>query len=45
MIASNVDPFPAADLDTNRNGRLSDTQRKRLKAWRARAVRTSSSWR
>ena len=30
MIASNVDPFTAADLDTNRNGRLSDTQRKRL---------------
>jgi membrane protein implicated in regulation of membrane protease activity len=30
MIASNVDPFPAADLDTNRNGRLTDTQRKRL---------------
>ena len=30
MIASNVDPFPAADLDTNRSGRLTDTQRKRL---------------
>lgn len=27
MIASNVDPFPAADLDTNRSGRLSDAQR------------------
>jgi hypothetical protein len=31
MIASNVDPFPAADLDTNRSGRLSDSQRSRLK--------------
>lgn len=30
MIASNIDPFPAADLETNRNGRLSDTQRTRL---------------
>jgi hypothetical protein len=31
MIASNIDPFPAADLDTNRSGRLSDPQRKRLR--------------
>jgi hypothetical protein len=31
MIASNVDPFPAADLETNRSGRLSDAQRKRLR--------------
>jgi len=30
MIASDIDPFPAADLETNRNGRLSETQRTRL---------------
>jgi hypothetical protein len=27
MIASNDDPFPAADLETNRSGRLTDAQR------------------
>ena len=31
MIASTGDPFPAADLDTNRSGRLSDAQRKKYK--------------
>jgi hypothetical protein len=31
MIATSADPFPAADLDTNRSGRLSDSQRSRLK--------------
>ena len=31
MIASNVDPFPAADLDTNRGGGLTDPQRERLR--------------
>ena len=31
MIESNVDPFPAADLETNRSGRLTDAQRKRLR--------------
>jgi hypothetical protein len=31
MISSNVDPFPAAALETNRGGRLSDAQRGRLK--------------
>ena len=30
MIASNVDPFPAADLETNRGGHLTDSQRTRL---------------
>jgi hypothetical protein len=30
MIASNVDPFPAADLETNRSGRLTDAQRQRF---------------
>ena len=30
MIASNIDPFPAADIETNRSGRLSDTQRTSL---------------
>jgi len=27
MIASNIDPFPAADLETNRGGPLTDAQR------------------
>jgi hypothetical protein len=31
IIESNVDPFPAADLATNRGGGLSDAQRKRLR--------------
>jgi len=30
MIASKVDPFPAADLEANRSGRLTDAQRTRL---------------
>lgn len=31
MIASKVDPFPAADLEANRSGRLTDPQRTRLR--------------
>lgn len=31
MIVTNPDPYPAADLETNRGGRLSDAQRGRLK--------------
>jgi hypothetical protein len=31
MIASKVDPFPAADLEANRSGRLTDSQRTRLR--------------
>ena len=30
MIATNVDPFPAADLETNQHGSLTDSQRTRL---------------
>ncbi|HEX7492553.1 MAG TPA: hypothetical protein VF337_12705 [Candidatus Limnocylindrales bacterium] len=32
MMLVNNDPFPAADLETNRSGRLTDAQLKRLKA-------------
>lgn len=31
MIVSNTDPFPAADLETNKSGRLTDTQGARLR--------------
>ncbi len=40
MIASNVDPFPAAELETNRSGHLTGSQLERFQGSRVPAART-----